>query len=471
MSETESKRRHEKRKKHPFSWWMSWFFIAGSILVLLYTYNRAEMVPQGEQRGTYFKYYVISLTGVLFWGVVLRLRADIRANLVTAAISTLVSLYLLEGGLTFFGVKQPMLVNQLLAYRAAAAAELGIKYDERTKLELHEDLIAEGVDAAPAFWPSGSEAMDFFDHHLFPLGGVANKTTVADNESGKYLIYRSDRHGFNNPDTQWDSRTIEWLLIGDSFAHGATLQRGQEIAGQIRSITGTDVINLGISGNGPLVEYATLVEYGKVLAPEKVLWVYYEGNDLSEDLQREKKNPLFMQYMKDGFSQNLINRQKEIDARLEEFNAKAAKAAIVAKAAKEAKYKWRHKRRWIRLHAIRNLIAFDQGVDVAVDDPLFTKILTKAKARVEAWGGELYFVYLPQYNRYNKKAISHDRHTKKSEVVNVVKRLDIPVIDIHQEVFADHSDPLSLFPFRGPGHYNKEGASEVAKAIIANIKK
>ena len=54
--------------------------------------------------------------------------------------------------------------------------------------------------------------------------------------------------------------------------------------------------------------------------------------------------------------------------------------------------------------------------------------------------------------------------------MTVVKELDIPVIDIHQEVFADHPDPLSLFPFRIAGHYNKEGYSEVAKAIIANIK-
>ena len=108
-----------------------------------------------------------------------------------------------------------------------------------------------------------------------PLAGVSNKTTVYDNESGKYLIYKSDRHGFNNPDSEWDSREVDWLLTGDSFTHGSYVQPGQEIAGQLRSITAIAAISLGIGSNGPLIEYAALVEYGKALKPAKVLWVYY----------------------------------------------------------------------------------------------------------------------------------------------------------------------------------------------------
>ena len=43
--------------------------------------------------------------------------------------------------------------------------------------------------------------------------------------------------------------------------------------------------------------------------------------------------------------------------------------------------------------------------------------------------------------------------------------LDIPIIDIHNEVFKTHPDPLSLFPFRIAGHYNAEGYRLVAEAI------
>ena len=43
--------------------------------------------------------------------------------------------------------------------------------------------------------------------------------------------------------------------------------------------------------------------------------------------------------------------------------------------------------------------------------------------------------------------------------------LDIPIIDIHSKVFDSHPDPLSLFLFRMPGHYNAEGYKLVAEEI------
>ncbi len=52
-----------------------------------------------------------------------------------------------------------------------------------------------------------------------------------------------------------------------------------------------------------------------------------------------------------------------------------------------------------------------------------------------------------------------------------MKGLKIPVIDIHQEVFSGHADPLSLFPFRLNVHYNADGYAEVAKAIVGGVKK
>ena len=297
--------------------------------------------------------------------------------------------------------------------------------------------------------------------HLFPLGGVSNKTAVHHNETGLWAIYLNDRHGFNNPDSEWDATKLEWLLVGDSFTEGVAVQPGEDIAGQLRAITHQSAITLGKAGNGPLLEYAGLVEYGKTLAPAKVLWVYWEGNDLI-GLNQEKQNLLLMQYMEDEFSQNLISRQKEIDAMLVQAQLQAREKMLV-------------KSRWMRLYAIRNALGFDRinydydDVDVDFDYSLFANILTKAKAGVESRGGKLYFVYLPELGRYNK-VVSHDKFRKKSEVIDLVKGLDIPVIDIHQEVFANHPDPLSLFPLRSDGHYTADGYREVTKAIVENIR-
>ena len=445
----------ENEEAYPFSRWISWFFLAISVLLMIYTYYRSEIFYQGNLSAMYFKYYLISLVGILFWGVVLRLREVVRANIVTVVTALVVGLYMVEGGLIFLGLGQP-------GNRAAAAAELGVEFDKRTKLEVIEDLIKQGVDAVPAVRPRGMLTMD---NELLPLGGISNKITVASNENGYFMVYQSDRYGFNNPDVEWDAAQVEWLLTGDSFTEGVAVRPGEDIAGQIRVITDQSSISLGRSGNGPLIELAELIEYAEVIKPRRVFWVYYEGNDLTTDLHIEQNNPLPMQYMDDKFSQNLINRQQEIDNRLEEY-------IVLAQAQAQAQAQL-HKTRWIRLQAIRKVIVFDADADADADadvDPLFKKILTKAKSRVDAWGGEFYFVYLPEHSRYNNTGILHDRFRKKSEVINLVKGLEIPVIDIHQEIFADHPDPHALFPFRLSGHYNAEGYAEVAKAIVTNVK-
>jgi hypothetical protein len=376
---------------------------------------------------------------------------EIQSNIVTVAISLVIGVYTIEGVASLFQGKR------IVSERIAAASKLGIEFDERTTLEITKDLIAEGVDAVPY----GSnlrlgKTVAIKPELLMPLGGVSNKTTVITNESGQYAIYKSDRHGFNNPDDQWDLPKIEWLLTGDSFTEGASVQPGEEIAGQIRSITKSPVINIGISGNGPLLELAALKEYGPSLHPKKVLWIYFEGNDFI-DLEGEKKYPKLMQYLQDDFSQNLINRQKEIDHILSK-HIKTMKAL--------------HKTGWMRLYATRKLIKFEEEsfVPDLYVDPLLTKILTKAKDRTEAWGGKLYFVYLPDFSRYNETVDDHDLHMKKSETIELVRDLNIPVIDIHQEVFADHPDPLDLFPLRLYGHYNAKGYSEVTKAIVLGVR-
>jgi hypothetical protein len=362
--------------------------------------------------------------------------------------------------------------------RAALAAKLDmdLDYDERLRPEVLADLFAEGVDAVPAIRPFNlldDRKRSALIKDFLPLGGISKKTTVAGNETGRYMIYLSDRYGFNNPDTEWDAKNVGWLLTGDSFTEGVAVQPGEDIAGQIRLITQESAVSLGRSGNGPLMELALLTEYAGAVRPKKVLWIYFEGNDLRDDVANQQ-NKLLMRYMEDGFSQNLINRQKEIDRRLKNFLPKIKNQSTLKQA--KLHQSWR-RTYWMRLGSIRNIIGFDgnrpqesAGVSAGLHHSLFPKILTKAKAEVEAWGGKLYFVYLPEYGRYYKKVDLYDKYNKKSEVIDLVEGLNIPVIDIHKEVFADHPDPLALYPLRLSGHFNAEGYARVAKAIVVNVR-
>jgi hypothetical protein len=439
-----------------FTKFTSWIGVLLSILLFVYVYYRGEITFGGSRNSFYFKYYIVSIVGIFFWIAVLSLKEKLRANILIVSISFVASLYLVEGGLRLYQ-------NQHQHH--------GIKFeDQRTKIEVLDDFIEKGIDAVPAVRPR--DVLNLSEE-ILPLAGVANTTTVGENETGNWMIYPSDRYGFNNPDYEWDAEKTEWLLTGDSYTEGVAVQPGLDIAGQIREITGQSVINLGRGGNGPLMELAAISEYAAHLKPKKVLWVYYEGNDLITDLARDKTSTILMRYLDKSFSQNLMSRQTEVDKILRKYILKEQADAE----ARQFKYSW------IRLHTIRRMTGLDAAIDdvdvdvdvddvaaVDVDDPIFSKTLIRAKNMTEGWGGKLYFVYLPTLSRYNS-VVEHDQYRKKLAVIELVKNLNISVIDTHQEVFAKHDDPLALILFRVHGHYNAEGYSKVAKAIVDGVKK
>jgi lysophospholipase L1-like esterase len=86
---------------------------------------------------------------------------------------------------------------------------------------------------------------------------------------------------------------------------------------------------------------------------------------------------------------------------------------------------------------------------------------------VTAWDSKMYFVYLPPYSRYS----TGNEHKNRDFVMQTVTELDIPIIDIHSEVFDPHPDPLSLFSLRMNNHYNADGYRLVAEAIGKRLAK
>ena len=69
------------------------------------------------------------------------------------------------------------------------------------------------------------------------------------------------------------------------------------------------MLNLGQTGNGPLIEYATLREYLPIKKTKRKNRIYFEGSDLM-NLASELKNPILLKYFTDeNFSQNLTSKQ------------------------------------------------------------------------------------------------------------------------------------------------------------------
>ena len=97
------------------------------------------------------------------------------------------------------------------------------------------------------------------------------------------------------------------------------------------------------------------------------------------------------------------------------------------------------------------------------------KILSLTKKLSIENQSNLYFVYLSA-SRYSESDKNSKEDLKYFEnVKSIVDKLEINFIDIHKEVFANHPNPLLLFPYGLPGHYNADGYSEVSSAIVKNI--
>jgi len=425
-----------------------------SILLVVYAiykiYNPAEHVSPA--------FYIISiLCGGVFVALFIlglkRLSNNLKVNLSILFFTTGIAVYGFEIYLQFSRV-------EIETQRKVIAKQMGVPYDTRTEMEVLYDLRDSGVEAYPNIFPYTfivSNGLTTKKNRIYPLGTISNSTTILANESGYYPIIETDEHGFNNPKGLYSENKVDIVLIGDSMTEGKCVHSNENIGAVLRQLD-FNARGVGKGGNGPLLELASLTEYAKPFKPKIVLWLYYI-NDF-KGLEREMNSSILRKYLnEDDYSQNLISRQEEIDGVLINYvqvKWKKKKTMLLKKT-------WDAKR-IIKLYNLRkriNLIPTTTPNITPAHTSIFRDILSKSKQMVSGWGGKMYFVYLPSFARYS----TGNEDSNRNFVMRTATELDIPIIDIHKEVFDPHPDPLSLFPFRTNCLYNAEGLRLVAEAI------
>jgi len=401
-------------------------------------------------------YYVAAAAGILLFSFALRWRTEVKVNFAMVILAVGVAVYLAEFLLFFFSTAPENRQGEY-AQRVERAQQRGLPFDKRTRWQVIMELRGQGVDAYPPVFPAlfvASNGLDAGRQRIYPVGSVAYKTVAFCNESGEYVVFESDEHGFNNPKGLYKQEKLDIVLIGDSFAQGECVKPGRDIAGQLRK-NSRKVLTFAYGGNGPLIELAALKEYAEPHSPKIILWVYFEGNDLS-DLVKEQKSPILLKYLENDFTQILLKRQDEIDRVLEQF--------VVSSMEEEG-----NSHQTVKVSLVRVVTLYDLRWILDMKDPfissvlpLFRTILAKARDMTASWGGHLYFVYLPARTRYIG-TVNHDELFYRKQVLAVVNNLDIPTIDFHH-VLAAYPNPLSFFPLQ-LGHYTAEGYSLLAQTI------
>ena len=385
--------------------------------------------------------------------------------------------------MSLWGSLPSVIAERQIVERAKAAKKWGVEFDRRRLLEVVTDLHKKGIDAYPVIsTPVISKILTdrnlrskvAFGEELLPLGGISNKVSVLCNEGGEYTIYESDEHGFHNPKGIWSTGKIDIAALGDSYTQGMCVPSDKNFVALIRKRYPL-TLNLGLAGNGPLAKLASIKEYLPSLTPTAVLWFYHEGTD-PKDLKREKNSPLLLGYLNGTFTQGLLVRQVEIDRIFAAYVKEEVKKGTLSRRMEEIfnevtnrKLLWQI----VNLGEVRQRLGLyrpftgvsEEYVETEfweVED-LFRQVLLQAKASVAAWGGKIYFVYLPD-PRTNWQVVRKDREA----VMSIVSELGIPIIDVNR-AFQLHSDPFSLFPFRMPAHYNVDGHRLVAEEVLKSI--
>ena len=292
--------------------------------------------------------------------------------------------------------------------------------------------------------------------NYLPLSGVSNHFTVTCNENGYFGKYLSDRYGFNNRNEIWNEKFIDYLIVGDSFSLGSCVSSDQTIQHNIEKLTNSSVLNLSLGGNGPLLKFATMREYFKYVEVKKVVWFFYEGNDLL-DLKDENKSKLLKKYLDDpSFNQNLYNNQDKNDLiLLDYFNRN------------KSKLKYKNTTDFVKLKRLREKIYFKKKINQIKIPSNFLKIILEAKKLSEKNNSEFYFVYLPTFNRF----IGGENIYPYKKLIDLLIKNKINLIDLQKIYFSKKKFPLESFPNKKKGHYTAETYKQISNIVINEIKK
>jgi hypothetical protein len=381
------------------------------------------------------------------------------------------SLYLFEGYSTFYlNIERynfdASLKNKVKIYKS----NKNLEYDTRSKFEAfkQEKKIFPGIVLST--YGDLEDKKNF--NKIMPLAGISNSKTLFCNENGYYAFYESDRFGFNNPDKAWDNDIFELILVGDSFTHGHCVFEKDNFSGNLKRLYNqSNILNLGYNANGPLKELATIKEYSQHKRIKKLLWLYYEGNDL-QDLENEVKNPILERYLTTKiFTQNLKENQINID--------KVLREKILAEEENFYKNETDKKiikfKSFLKLNITRNVLInkFKIYRDSQKIENLsnLEKVLIEAKEYSNKNNIEFIFIYLPEYRRYDNN-LKTENHRNYNQVIELLNHLNIKNIDLVKEIETEKISPANLFPFKiiSHVHYSELGYQILSEVIFKRLK-
>jgi len=371
-----------------------------------------------------------------------------------------------------------------------------ITLDNRTIYEFISDYRKKNIESYPNFKPNllikhiednstsknYNNGFKINDGKILPLSNISNIITTTGNEGGFYPIIKTDKYGFNNSNKVYESR-IDVVLVGDSFVEGSDVRPINNISSNLIK-ENFNTLNLGKSHSGPLVQFAIFKEYAISHKPKKVFWFYF-AND-HKDLTNEINSDLLLKYLYDySFSQKLKKKQIIIDRKLKHYFNIIEKNYIKNEDKNENYYSINYSesltlKRIIRVFKLFNLrnrlgLLIDMKPIYADSNQMKIQenIIKSTNKIIESWNGELIFVLIPQYTKdmaFLSQELDWVVETNvTSKIIKILNKNHIKFINLEEHI-DNHNDPLSLYPFRIPIHFNEKGYLFIADILTKELK-
>tara|TARA_Y100000741_G_scaffold365046_1_gene358651 strand:- start:3381 stop:4730 length:1350 start_codon:yes stop_codon:yes gene_type:complete len=417
------------------------FYIFLSLIIFFLVFFYDQIIWSGEKFNHYFKFYILSFLILIFSFLHFYFYTTLKKIIFFNFIFFVFGIYFLEFFFYFSNNKKINLND----------------YDNRSPKKVYSSLLNQNKNLkVSAVIPPSLHVKNQIGE-TFPLAGISNSLTVYCNEIGQYMIYQSDRFGFNNPDFEWENKSYDLVLLGDSYTHGACINRPYDITSVIRSnLNKSDlenkknILNLGYSGNGPLIVLATLKEYLNDVEFKNVIYLFTEENDL-KNLNFEKQNKLLLNYINNrSFKQDLKKKQKKIDILLDNIIKKSFIEKDYLRVVKLTNLRSILKKYFLTKNTI--------GEKENYDFELFFKIVEEMYHFTKSKNSEFYFAYIPDRTKYLTK---ENKIYPRKKIFKFLKNKNIKIIDFEKLLFS-LEDPKALIPFEGKfgingNHFNKLG--------------
>lgn len=365
-------------------------------------------------------------------------------NFVLLSVSGSFCFCLLVLGDWFLSKQINLAIKQQIEKSEAAKIE-----DTRSRNEdipQREKLISEGF--LPLVYPSLMDKLDI----QFPLiAGLPLAKTYFCNEGYGLIRYQSDRFGFRNKDTIWNNNP-KVIMIGDSFVHGACVSDEETLPQKLSNEINSNVVNLGISGNGPSHYFTYAYLFIPRLKPKTVYLNFYPNDNgvrLKSSIERKYVDlnyEIFANNSLSFFDTSLFFDQGMKIIELLRDEKKIEKKTFLNKAFHKFK---QHS----SLSTIKSLIGFTQ------DFKQTELAITKTLELCNEFNCKLIVSFIPnsEYFRPDPRAKSYADNIK-----HLTSKLGLNFVDGRE--FLNRKKDSDDFAIKGP-HLSPIGYEKMAKEI------